>query len=194
MIKKPLFPILVLVALATSAAAQQQRPGTQPAAPRPTPTPTATAPATGAPAGAQANVPLPTSETSAARASRPATFHTSRTRASARRTHGALASECRERPLDHLIGRSQADAEVGRRIHHAARQDEDVLRVHVAVNDSLQVRSGQRRAVPGARAARLVARRLGRQRRPGQRALDRRRRRDVRRRAARRRVRGPGHR
>jgi Skp family chaperone for outer membrane proteins len=60
MIKKRLFPILVLVALATSAAAQ--RPGAQPAAPRPTPTPTATAPATGAPAATQSTVALPTSK------------------------------------------------------------------------------------------------------------------------------------
>ena len=58
MIRKPLFPILLLVAFAATAVAQQQRPAA-PANPRPTPTPAATAPATGAP---QANVALPTSK------------------------------------------------------------------------------------------------------------------------------------
>jgi outer membrane protein len=56
MIRKSLFPILLLVALAVSAAAQQPRPGAAGARPSPTP---ATAPATTAP---QANVALPTSK------------------------------------------------------------------------------------------------------------------------------------
>lgn len=59
MIRKSLFPILLLVALATTAVAQQPRPGT-PATPRPTPPPTA-APTTPAP-GAQATVNLPISK------------------------------------------------------------------------------------------------------------------------------------
>jgi Skp family chaperone for outer membrane proteins len=59
MIKKPLFPILLLVAFATTAIAQT-RPGA-PAGARPTPTPTTTAPATPA-APAQATVALPMSK------------------------------------------------------------------------------------------------------------------------------------
>jgi len=58
MIRKFLFPILLLVAFAATAVAQQQRPAA-PANPRPNPTPAATAPATGAP---QATVALPTSK------------------------------------------------------------------------------------------------------------------------------------
>ena len=57
MIRKFLFPILLLVAFAATAVAQQQRPAT-PANPRPTPPPSTT-PATGAP---QATVALPTSK------------------------------------------------------------------------------------------------------------------------------------
>ena len=60
MIRKPLFPILLLVAFAATAVAQQQRPA--PANPRPTPTPAATTPATGAPATSQATVALPISK------------------------------------------------------------------------------------------------------------------------------------
>src|SRR5689334_23571595 len=56
MIRKSLFPILLLVALAVSAAAQQPRPGA--AGARPSPTPVA-APAAAAP---QASVALPTSK------------------------------------------------------------------------------------------------------------------------------------
>lgn len=62
MIRKPLFPVLLLVAFAATAVAQQQqqRPAA-PATPRSTPTPAATTPATGASA-AQATVALPTSK------------------------------------------------------------------------------------------------------------------------------------
>lgn len=60
MIRKPLFPIL-LVAFAATAVAQQQRPAA-PANPRPTPPPAGTTPATGAPATSQATVALPTSK------------------------------------------------------------------------------------------------------------------------------------
>lgn len=55
MIRKSLFPILLLVALATTAVAQQPRPGT-PATPRPTPPPATPA------QGAQATVALPTTK------------------------------------------------------------------------------------------------------------------------------------
>lgn len=57
MIRKFLFPILLVVAFAATAVAQQQRPAA-PANPRPTPPPSTT-PATGAP---QATVALPTSK------------------------------------------------------------------------------------------------------------------------------------
>jgi outer membrane protein len=57
MIRKALFPVLLLVALAVSAAAQQPRPGAAGARPSPTPVP---APAAAAPA--QASVALPTSK------------------------------------------------------------------------------------------------------------------------------------
>lgn len=60
MISKPLFPILIVVALATTAVAQQTRP--TPAAPKPTPTPSATAPATATPPASQATVALPISK------------------------------------------------------------------------------------------------------------------------------------
>ena len=56
MIKKSLFPVLLLVAFASSALAQQQ-----PAAPRPTPAPGGTTPPTTA-APAQTNAPLPVSK------------------------------------------------------------------------------------------------------------------------------------
>ena len=55
MIRKALFPVLLLVALAVSAAAQQPRPGAAGARPSPTPVPAPAAPA-------QASVALPTSK------------------------------------------------------------------------------------------------------------------------------------